>query len=326
MPRVLDELEQRIAAALMVDGRAPWRKIAAVLGEPERSVARRGTDLLAAGEVAVVGLRTRQSSALLRLECVPGTSRAATEALAQRRDSTFSYLMTGGADCVAELLMDPQEVSSILATEVPSTVGLLRAASYPVLRYFRSIRGWNSGLLTDAEAAALRSDLTADFTANFALGPLQSAAANPLSAQDLRLLDALVEDGRSSLESLARRTGVSETTARRRSEWLLRNNFVSIRAIVEPASLGLPLEAFLWIKAAPGKVDAIGRALGKESAVRYAAAVAGDRQLVADVTVTDQEALYRFITDSAWAAEADRIETTMLLQARKRGGRLLPSP
>jgi Lrp/AsnC family transcriptional regulator for asnA, asnC and gidA len=257
---------------------------------------------------------------------MPGTSRAAAEALAQRRDSTFSYLMTGGADCVAELLMDPKEVGSTLATEVPSTVGLRRAASYPVLRYFRSIRGWNSGLLTDAEAAALRSELTADFTANYALGPLQSAAAGPLSAQDLRLLDALVEDGRSSLESLARRVGVSETTARRRSEWLLRNNFVSIRAIVEPASLGLPLEAFLWIKAAPGKVDAIGRALGKESAVRYAAAVAGDCQLVADVTVTDQEALYRFITDSAWAAEADRIETTMLLQARKRGGRLLPSP
>ena len=228
---------------------------------------------------------------------MPGTSRAAAEALAQRRDSTFSYLMTGGADCVAELLMDPQEVSNILATEVPSTVGLLRAASYPVLRYFRSIRGWNSGVLTDAESMALRSDLTVDFTANHALRPLQSAVPSPLSGQDLRLLDALVEDGRSSLEALARRAGVSETTARRRSEWLLRNNLVSIRAIVEPASLGLPLEAFLWIKAAPGKVDAIGRARGPMVAASSGAVPITSTAAVVAVTSAAKRHVMRNVND-----------------------------
>ncbi|NKX53112.1 Lrp/AsnC family transcriptional regulator [Arthrobacter mobilis] len=318
MPRILDELEQRIAAALQVDGRAPWRKIATVLGEPERTVARRGAELLASGDVAVVGLRTRAASALLRLECMPGTSRAAVEAVAQRKDSTFSYLMTGGADCVAELMVDPPQLGTVLGTEVPSTVGLVRAASYPVLKYFRSIRGWRSGLLTDAQTAALQSELTAD--------PKPMARSETLSAQDLRLVEALVEDGRASLDALARRAGVSETTARRRGEWLLRNNYVSIRAIVEPASVGLPVEAFLWIKCAPGKVEPIGRALGGLPAVRYAAALAGGWQLVADVTVADQEALYRFITEAAWADDADWIETTLLLQARKRGGRLLPSP
>lgn len=153
MPRTLDELEQRIVAALQVDGRAPWRKVAAVLGEPERTVARHGADLLASGVVAVVGLRMWPASALLRLECSPGTSRVAAEALAQRRDSTFSYLMTGGADCVAELAVDPEELGGILATEVPATVGLVRAVSYPVLRYFRTGRGWRSGLLTDVQVA-----------------------------------------------------------------------------------------------------------------------------------------------------------------------------
>ncbi len=317
MPRTLDELEQCIVAALQVDGRASWRRIAVVLGKPERTVARHGADLLASGVVSVVGLRTRPASVLLRLECTPGTSRVTAEALAQRRDSTFSYLMTGGSDCLAELLFDPQDLGRILATEVPAIVGLVRAVSYPVLRYFRTIRGWRSGLLSDVQIAALQSEFTVD--------SLRPGDSGGLGSQDVRILDALTEDGRASIESIARRAGVSETTARRRTEWLLRNSLVHLRALVEPQALGLPVEAVLWIKAAPGKVEKIGRALGSQPAVRYAAAVAGDCQLVADVPLPDQDGLYRFITDSSWVADADSIESTLLLQARKRGGRLLPA-
>lgn len=134
----------------------------------------------------------------------------------------------------------------------------------------------------------------------------------------------LTEDGRASVESIARRVRVSETTASRRLDWLLRNRRVAIRTLVEPASVNLPLEAFLWIKAAPGKVERLGQALATRSEVRYAAAVAGDCQIVANVTLPDANALYRFVTDAGWADDADIIESTMLLQARKRGGRLIP--
>ncbi|MBB2995596.1 Lrp/AsnC family transcriptional regulator [Paeniglutamicibacter cryotolerans] len=318
MQRTLNDLERLIIAALQIDGRATWRKIATVLEEPERTVARHGAELLSSGVVTVAGMGVRSSTTLLRLECSPGTSRVAAEALAQRPDTTYSYLMTGGADAVAELNLDPAAVSSVLTTEIPATVGLVRAVSYPVLRYFRTIRGWRSGLLTDAQSRAMDNEFTFDGT--------DLSSREPLSEQDERIIAVLVEDGRASLESIARRVRISETTAGRRVDWLLRNNRVTVRTLVEPAAMGLPVEAFLWIRSAPSRVEKVGQALALRREVRYAAAVAGDYQLVANVTVPDTAALYSFITDPAWADDAYGIDSTILLQARKRGGRLIPHP
>jgi hypothetical protein len=43
--RLLDPRERRIVVALQLDGRSSWRRIAEVLDEPERTVARRGGEL-----------------------------------------------------------------------------------------------------------------------------------------------------------------------------------------------------------------------------------------------------------------------------------------
>lgn len=86
---VLDALERQIVAALQLDPRCPWRKVAAVLGEAERTVARRGSQLLESGVVAVVGVRPRPAAVLVEMRCTPGTVRAAAHALAQRVDTTF---------------------------------------------------------------------------------------------------------------------------------------------------------------------------------------------------------------------------------------------
>lgn len=313
----LDELDQRIAAALQVDGRASWRKIAAVLGEPERSVARRGNDLLSTGAVVVVGMVTHAESAVLRIRSAPGMARMTTEALAQRSDCNFSYMATGRADCVAELMFDHGMLSQILGTEVPAIAGVQSAHSYPVLRYFRTIRGWRTGALTAAEMGALASEYAADHT-----GFPRREESGP---QDQRIAAVLAENGRASFDEIARRAGTSETTASRRTDWLLRNGRVQVRALVEPALVGLPVEALLWIRAEPHSVEAIGRELAGLREVRYAAALAGDFHLVANVTVPDTNALYRLTTGTAWAARAASVETSLLLHARKRGGHLMSS-
>jgi DNA-binding Lrp family transcriptional regulator len=136
-------------------------------------------------------------------------------------------------------------------------------------------------------------------------------------------VEALCADGRVSFEALARRVGVSEATARRRCEWLLANNQVQLRVVVEPAALGLAVEALLWIRAAPHQVERLGRSLAGLPTVRYAAALAGDYQIVADVTAPDLPSLYRLITASEWAAQASGVDVSMLLDARKRGGRIM---
>jgi Lrp/AsnC family transcriptional regulator for asnA, asnC and gidA len=99
-----------------------------------------------------------------------------------------------------------------------------------------------------------------------------------------------------------------------------------LRAIVEPAAFGLGVEALLWIRASPHQVEPVGKSLAELPTVRYAAAIAGDYQIMADVTVEDMSSLYRFITDSEWARNAAGVDVSILLDARKRGGRLMRSP
>ena len=302
-------------AALQLDGRTSWRRIAEVLDEPERTVARRGCELLEAKLVQVAALRPQSTSLILRVQSAPGTTRTTARALAQRADTTFAYTMTGGADCVAEILTEAERLPALLTEEIPGTVGLVRAVSYPVLRYFRTIRGWQPELLTDTEASALSVGVTTD---NWSM-----EAPQHLSTIDNDIIEALSNDGRVSFERLARLAGVSHATARRRTEWLLANNHVYIRAVVEPESVGLPVEAFLWIRADPANVEAIGHELAASPLVRYAAAVAGDYQIVANVTVADTAALYSTVTAAPWVANAASIDVTLLLQAFKRGGREL---
>lgn len=143
-----------------------------------------------------------------------------------------------------------------------------------------------------------------------------------MPSPDRELVEALCADGRMSFEALGRRIGASEATARRRSEWLLANTQAQLRAVVEPAAVGLDVEALLWIRAAPQHVERLGQSLAELPMIRYAAAIAGDYQVVADVTVTGMPALYRFITGSDWAQYAGSVDVSLLLDARKRGGRL----
>lgn len=310
----LTGLDLRIATALQVDPRAPWRRIARVLDEPERSVARRGAALIETGAVVVAGMRVRAETALLRVEAAPGIARVTTEALAQRADTTFAYAVTGGTDCVAELIFDPGRMRPVLVNELPATVGVVRANTYPVLRYFRTIRKWTTGALSAEQVAALSGEDGPELSA-------MHPTLDPLTGTDLRLAEALEADGRATMDVLARAADVSESTAARRVAALLGSARLQVRALVEPAAVGLPVEALLWMRAAPGSVEELGRRLARDPRVRYAVAVAGEHQVVADVTCRTNQELYALMTSSDWAPLADSVDTTLVLHARKRGGR-----
>lgn len=315
-PTPLAGLDLAVATALQVDPRASWRRIATVLGAPERTVARHGAALLESGTVQVAGMPARAETALLSVRCAPGTGRVAVEALAQRADTTFAYAVTGGSDAVAELLFEAGRMTPVLMQEIPTVVGLTHVHTYPVLRYFRTIRHWTSGALAPEQVAALR---TTDGPELAAMGHTE-----PLTGVDEALLNALVADGRATVEALARAADVSESTAARRLSALLSSARVQVRALVEPARVGLPVEATLWISAAPDAVDRLGALLAEDPRVRYAAAVAGDHQVVADVTCRTSTELYEMITGAPWVAHAAAVETSLVLHARKRGGRFMP--
>ncbi|MDI2132106.1 Lrp/AsnC family transcriptional regulator [Yinghuangia seranimata] len=307
------ELDRRIIGCLQVDGRASWRRIAAALGEPERTVARHGTRLLADRTVVVTGLSIHGEASLLRAACMQAATRVAAASLARRDGVTFTYMLTGSADCVAEIMCPAGRLGELLLDEIPGIPGLTQFTSLPILRYFRTVHEWQPGLVTPAEAEAVRG-----YPAITPVPSDQRIAS--LSREERQILRALATDGRRTHDEIARLVGLSEPTVRRRVDYLRREGHVHFRAVVDPAALGLPVEAILWIKAAPTRVPQLGDALLLSPNVRYAAAVMGEHQVVADVTVADRAALYAFVTEAPWVRHAENVETSLVVRALKRSG------
>ncbi|MGH3516190.1 MAG: Lrp/AsnC family transcriptional regulator [Haloechinothrix sp.] len=316
----LDELDRRIVAALQVDGRASWRKIAAVLREPERTVARHGGRLIDERLVVVTGLAliAHSEPVIVDLRCTPGTIRIAANSLARRPESTFTYVVTGLADCVAEMWCPVDRLSSLLMDELPGTPGLARVSTHPLLRYYRTVHEWQPGVLTPEEVDRLSPGHPAK-PATMGGEPMR------LSPDERTILRALARDGRLTHEELARLADVSEATARRRLEALRAAGRIFFRAVVEPGLLGLPVEALLWIRTPPEAVDTVGERIIESPLVRYAAAIMGPHQLLVDVTLPSRSALHEFVTRSSWLDKVSAIETSLVVDALKRSAVLTGS-
>lgn len=101
--REFDELDRRIVAALQVNGRASWRRIADVLGEPFRTVTRRGVALLESGAVRIAGLASLGPTHLVELECEPGRLDDVATKLAGMPDVIFVYALTSPMRLIVEV-------------------------------------------------------------------------------------------------------------------------------------------------------------------------------------------------------------------------------
>ncbi|TPQ22108.1 Lrp/AsnC family transcriptional regulator [Streptomyces sporangiiformans] len=332
---VADSLDRRIISALQIDGRASWHRIATALGEAERTVVRRGTRLLDSGLVRIGAMALHGRSTVVGVRCAPGQARVAASALARRSDCVFTHVLTGSPDCVAELLCPREQLPSLVMDELPGLPGMVETFTLPVLRHIRTIREWHSGLLTDDEIAALARLRPSDHSASPSppsSGDVPSSSAEDvlppadmahgISRPDRLLLNALAEDGRCTYEELGRVAGVSEATARRRLGALRREGRVRIRAVIEPALLGLPVEAMLWVRAAPAKAEAVAAALADSVHVRYASFVTGERQILVLAALPSESALYDFVTRGPWLRDVASVDTSLVIGSLKRGGML----
>lgn len=311
----LNDLQQRIVAALQVDGRASWRKIAEVLGEPERTITRYGTELLESRHVIVSGIRHERQMVVLTCDSLASAALLAAESIARRSDVTYTYLTTGSPNIVAEIGYS-DNLGSLLLRELPATPGLQNVVAHPILKFFKTIRGWRSGALTDAEMSALESEISEDHTTwdvDHARGP-----------HDEEIMQILKSDGRASVESISRQTKMAATSVSRRIDYLITSGQYAIRTLVEPAILGFGVEAMLWVQTSVDAVEPLGQRLSKWPSVRYLAAIGGHYQLLVNVTAASHAELYQFTSHPVWREHQVNIHTTFVTLARKRGGTTLP--
>ncbi|WP_238993365.1 Lrp/AsnC family transcriptional regulator [Nocardioides caldifontis] len=236
--------------------------------------------------------------------------------LARRVETVVTYVVTGASDCYADLACSDERLGPVFLQELAGTPGIVDYTLYPVLRYFRTLGEWQPEILSDQQIDALRDD-----------GPPQewpsTVAPYPLNHVEDAVLRGLAENGRRSAEELARAAGVSVQTVRRRIAALQAAGILSIRAVLEPALLGFPIGALIWLKVKPGNIDTVVSSLQASPYVRYGAIVLGSENVVVDVRVPDRRTLYDFLNASDWAPLAEAAEASMILSALKQSDILL---
>ncbi|MBD2895926.1 Regulatory protein AsnC [Actinomadura sp. RB99] len=153
--------------------------------------------------------------------------------------------------------------------------------------------------------------------------PAPDDAAQPVEVGDAdrALLAALAVDGRAGHAELARATGWSESTVRRRAEALRGAGVLQYQVDIEPARLSFHAEARLWTSVRPSALQDVASAMAAHPEVSFVALTTGPTNLVAVVNCRDTEDLARYLTERV--APLDGIatmETAPVIRTVKRAG------
>ncbi|MDP9862459.1 MULTISPECIES: Lrp/AsnC family transcriptional regulator [Streptosporangium] len=312
-----DDLDCRLVAALQVSPRATWGEIGGAVGEHDRTVARRLQRLLATGAVRVTAILDELRCGIgtpvhLHVQVAPCTAGQVAEALSARPDTRSVYSVTGAADIGCELVAPSKQLlHEILTAQIPATPGIVQTRTQVVLHTFQTVAEWHAPYLTEEQVGRLRA------TAPPAGPPPERVE---LTGAETDVVGLLAADGRIGFTAIAERLEMSVPTARRRVASLLERGAVHLRAEVEPALLGLEVEAQLWLSVRAHGLDRVGETLAAHPSVRYCAATAGTHTMIVQVVVAHEAELYRFLTAVVGPLDdVTDVNVTLITRAYKRG-------
>ncbi|MFT4052006.1 MAG: AsnC family transcriptional regulator [Microbacterium sp.] len=309
----IDALDQRIIAALLRDGRASWRRIAGVIGEPERRVARRGSRLIDAGAVRIHAQgnprnRDAGEATLLRVGCLPRSSAALAEHMAGDARTLWVSVLAGPNEVAGEYLHSHDELADIIA-ELAGLDDVTAIDARPELRFYRTVGGWSPGILDEDELRALHLPTDALPSASEYTAPDEATR---------RIIAALGDDGRARIEDIADAVGLSTSTVSRRIERAVSLDQVSIRAVVDPALLGFPVETVVGVTAAHSSVEQVGYHLARQSCARWV--IDDGSRLIAQFAHADRDSLHASLRELRTHAGVAAIDVSPVIRAAKRGG------
>lgn len=314
-PVRLDELDRRIVAALQLNGRASWKKIAAVLDAKESTVARRGQQLIESRVVGVTGVLDHLRcglgiSLVVRMRCRPGRANAVAEALAELAVTRFVTVVSGSADVAAEIVVRRhQDVARVLVEDLPRPDDIVETESMVVVRKFSAFEEWDTGLLGPEARGLLREGAT-PFTDHRAWHETVT-----LTEQEFAIAGVLAADGRATYAQIAAAVGASESTAARRVESLVTRGCLRFRTLFETPVIGMDVDFMQWLAVEPAELENVGSRLAKEPSTRYVSATTGRFNLCLHGVLPGYGDLYDYLTKVVGALPAVHA-ADLTLQAR----------
>jgi DNA-binding Lrp family transcriptional regulator len=323
-PITLDRLDKEIVRALQLSPRASFRVIAEILGVAEQTANRRYRSLHRAGVLRVVGavdpVALGESDWMVRLRSRPDATLDLGRALAQRDDISWVSVTAGGAEIVCALRARSQrERERLLIDRLPRTATVLEVQAAVIMRRFvgGSASDWlgvTDILTADQQHALSAAERPRD----------RSVVAGDLDAADQAMLTLLARDGRAGVSALARAAGTSEGVAGRRLTALLDAGVLYIDVDLAGAALGFPVSAYVWLTVAPAHLDAACRALSAHGETPFVAAITGQQNVMASLTLRDLDALYTYVTERIGAIEGvQAVEVSPVLRRIKQAGTMM---
>ena len=317
----VDRLDRQLLHVLEIDGRAPFGRIAAVLGSSEQTIARRYRRLRDQGVVRVLCFPTFVAAAqptLLRLHVQPGAGRPLAAALAKRDDVAWISLMDGGAEIACGLRARTSgSREALLLEHLPRTGRVLGMTALTVLHVFPTPgrAGW------DGFPDPLTPQQVAELATNVRTG---AAAHARLQAEDDDLLRLLARDGRTSYAALAEQTGRSPAQVARRVEALLASGAVYVDVEIAAQPLGYTTTARVYLRVAPARLRHVGQQLAEHAETAFVGAVTGSVNIVASLVCRDLDHLYTYVTDTLGRMSAiQSVETTVVTADIKQAATLM---
>jgi DNA-binding Lrp family transcriptional regulator len=316
----VEHIDRQIVHCLRYDGRAPFRRIAEVLGVSEQTVARRYRALRSRGALRVQALPDARAAGdrtwFVRMRCRPDSTDALADAVAARADVSWVSVTSGGSEIVCVTRTDPQRADGPVLHRLPRTSQMMSFNAFAVLHaHAGSGSRWlaSDDPLAAEQVAALRAGAHPTGT--------RDGAAAAIRAEDAPLLAELAHDGRAGVVALARATGWPQSRVSARLDELLSGRAVRVELDLAPPQFGFHAVAYLWLTVAPGELESTGAALAGRPGTTFAAAVTGTANLLVAATCRDADALYAYVTTEVGCLTAVRqVEVVPVLHRLKQAG------
>ncbi|WP_109774209.1 Lrp/AsnC family transcriptional regulator [Quadrisphaera granulorum] len=315
--------ERQLLQALQIDGRAPFRVLAEVLGVSDQTVARRWARLRESGRARVVGLtaplRLGRASWMVRVRTHPDAALDVATAIARREDTSWVHITSGGTEIVCSTQTDRVlGADSLLLGVLPRSRRVVEVTAHQLLHVFHGgtdspLLKW--GALDEAQVAAL-----------VAQRPPVEVTDDVVVLDDLdrALVRLLAVDGRARVEDLSAHTGVPASTVRRRLDALRRSGALYFDVEFDSRRFDTGAPTLVWAKVAPRDLDAAGEGLAELPATAFAAAVTGPSNLYAVLTTQTSAELYRLLSGPvAELPGLTGLESSPVLRNVKAGAPLL---
>ena len=340
----LDEVDRQLLHALIVAPRASFRVLAAALGVSDQTIARRYRRLVETADLRVTGLihgpRAGWVDWMVRLQVAPGSAQRIADTLAQRPDTRWVRLYSGGTEIVCTLqARTPEQRNALFLTGLPGSRHVTGITAQSILHVFSPVAyvTYTRSLSPDQLAALAEAapEPPPDRTRGHP-GQLQpptrpgSPSADTdtlLRPEDDPLLAELTRDGRTPIADLAAATHWHESTVRRRIEELRKAGLLYFDIDLDESVLGINANVMLWLKIEPASLDAAGRAIAAHPEIPFAGATTGATNLAASAIFRDTRELYAYLTTRlADLPGLQSVESAPIIGTFKRTARTEPPP